>query len=93
MPDRDRSFGVRIPLTADQRRDLSRRAGLEPFDGRALAEYVTGYLFGEPEPQLLKRVHAVRDSERAAFRLEIERSRREREQRKARAVAGSRTSK
>jgi hypothetical protein len=85
-------------LTRDQRRELSERAGLGPFDGKALGVYIVGLLFGEPEDDLLKRVREIRDRELERFRAEImaeraerEKERAEREQQRARARAGSRT--
>jgi hypothetical protein len=87
-----------------QRRELMRRAGLGSLNGKALGAYIIGYLFDEPEAELLERVDKIRDTERERFRAELlaERAKREKrraeierarvERQRARAAAGSRTS-
>jgi hypothetical protein len=79
----DISFGVAVPLTREQHREISLRAGLGPFDGRALGEYIAGLLIGESKAELLERVHQIRDAERARFRAEIVAQRAGRERRRA----------
>lgn len=69
---------ARVWLTPEQFREINRRAGLGPFDGRARSEYLAGCAVGEPRRELLSRVHEIRDRERARLRAEIEADRKRR---------------
>jgi hypothetical protein len=79
----DERVPVQVGMTLRQLREINQRAGLGPFDGRARSEYIGGWLIGEPEDELLDRVHRIRDAERVRFRAEVEAGRRERARRDA----------
>lgn len=74
-PDDSDRVVLRVPITFGQLREISRRAGLSGFDGKARAEYLVGCAVGERADVLLKRVREVRDAERRTFREEIRRER------------------
>src|SRR5205085_11929438 len=79
----DDPINVTVHLTVTQFKEITRRAGIAVFDGKARSEYIVGCLFGEPSETLLARVAEIRDAERAKFHGEIEAERAEREARAA----------
>jgi hypothetical protein len=80
-PSADNPVDFMVRMTPAQLTEIHRRADLGPFDGRARSEYLVGCIFGEPHDTLLKRVHEIRDTQRARLRAQIEADRAKRAQR------------